>query len=448
MRGDASTELIRADGPPAIPSPWRLTELDGANLLLVLRGTWVFDTALPAARMKAALAGLLTRYPQLAGRLARGGTEVPLTNVGVPFGVASRPDLSVAALVEQPALGPSLAPRLSPWRIRSGGQPLLAVRLTRLRDGEVLSVTASHAALDGRSFYGLVHAWGERVAGRSAPEPVLDQSLVPDARAPLDRDAVRADALARGWRPLPLRLLLRVGWLLVTGRLGGRSRAIPLASGALAALLAEARRTSGRSDLTSNDALSAHLAGRFLALFDHAPGTPCHLVTVLDARERVPALPPAFCGNAAYAAVAAELPAGASLGDVAGLAHDGLRPYLTVPSPRLAGDLALGRALVRHRLLMMPYDLGAMHAARPTLAYVNSFVRLPLYDVDLGANGRPLNPCHVVPHDLPDPVLIWPAPPARGGVEVYLTGTAARALARRPPGDGWWRELRRFDPSA
>jgi len=50
-----------------------------------------------------------------------------------------------------------------------------------------------------------------------------------------------------------------------------------------------------------------------------------------------------------------------------------------------------------------------------------------------------------MPFDLPDPVLIWPAPPGRDGVEVYFTGVAARAVARQPLDGEWWRRMRRFE---
>ena len=86
-----------------------------------------------------------------------------------------------------------------------------------------------------------------------------------------------------------------------------------------------------------------------------------------------------------------------------------------------------------------------MHATRPTTVYVNSFSRVPIYEVDFGDEGSPVRPVLAIPHDLPDPVLIWPAPPGTGGVEVFLTGRMARAAARPDAGDPWWKELRSFE---
>lgn len=63
---------------------------------------------------------------------------------------------------------------------------------------------------------------------------------------------------------------------------------------------------------------------------------------------------------------------------------------------------------------------------------------VPVYAVDFGA-GKPV---FVVPHNLPDPVLIWPAPPSRGGVEVYFTGVIAHAVQKNPH---WLEQVKKFD---
>ena len=65
-------------------------------------------------------------------------------------------------------------------------------------------------------------------------------------------------------------------------------------------------------------------------------------------------------------------------------------------------------------------------------------IKLPIYDVDFGGRG----PVRAIPHNLLDPVLIWPAPPNVGGVEVYLTGMAAHAAARLADDDPWWGDVR------
>lgn len=143
-------------------------------------------------------------------------------------------------------------------------------------------------------------------------------------------------------------------------------------------------------------------------------------------------------GNAAWVLPGAAYPAGADLGRIAALAHDSLAPLLARPLPRLREQLSLGLETLEHGLLLLPYDVAGMHARRPTLSYINSFVRPPIYEIDLGTAARPILPIRAIPHNLPDPFLFWPAPPSRGGVELFLTGVAARALSRDP---GWTRRF-------
>ncbi len=42
-----------------------------------------------------------------------------------------------------------------------------------------------------------------------------------------------------------------------------------------------------------------------------------------------------------------------------------------------------------------------------------------------GEGAPSARPVRVIPHDLPDPLLIWPAPPDRGGVEGYLNAATS-----------------------
>jgi hypothetical protein len=298
--------------------------------------------------------------------------------------------------------------------------------------------------MDGASFYGMVGAWGRTCSGRDVARPVLDQSLLPAPRERPRAEVVR-EAMELGWSKLPWLRILDIAPAFALGRLNVRAAPIRFSPEALGRLLDAARREAGRDDLGTYDALSAHLTRMCLRLHGHGAGTRCQQVTVLDGRERLATIPPTFVGNAAWVVRTATFDVGAGLGEIAAAVHDGLAPMLAVPSPELARQVALGLELMRHKQILLPYDLAAMHGRRPTLTYVNSFARLPVYDVDFGGDGHPVRPVRVVPHDLPDPVLIWPAPPDSGGLEVFLTGRQALALRRHPPGDGWWEELLRFD---
>ncbi len=436
-------DIVQAPEPHEASPPWVLTGLDRANLLLVLRGTWIFEEPLDVARMKEALGQVLALYPHLAGRMV-GGKRVELTNQGVPFEAVEEPELTVEEVCDAPEQAGRFAPPLHKGRVKRGQEAPMTARVTRLADGSVLAVRCIHACLDGSSFYTMVRNWSWLCSGRDFPAPVLDQSLVP---VPLERP--RAELLAcveeQGWRRPSLFKVVTALPALLPSRLLERTPPIHVAAGELRGLKRRAIESTGREDLSTSTALSAHLA-RMCALLHGLPdGTRCQQVFVVDGRERAPGLPAPFAGNAASQIRGAAFEAGASFGEIAARAHDALAPFVARPSPPLAEQMALGREIMRRRLLRLPYDVAAMHTARPTVTYLNNFARMPVYDLDFGEPGHPLRPVRAIPHDLPDPVLFWPAPPDRGGVEVYLTGVAARAAARQPEDGEWWRELRRFE---
>jgi shikimate O-hydroxycinnamoyltransferase len=372
------------------------------------------------------------------------GEAVELNGAGVPFAEASRPELTVQAIRDDHSLAGPLAPGFSKSRVKRGRAAPMAVALTRLADGCVLSVRCSHACLDGASFYGMVRTWSRLCADRSFEPPVLDQSLLPPVPDRPKAEVVRS-ATQMGWTKLSLLGVAGVLPAFALGRLSERAAPIRFSAAALGSLRDAARREANRADLGTNDALSAHLSRMCVRLQGHGPGTRCQQVTVLDARERLSTIPPAFAGNAAWVVVSATFDAGDGLGEVATKVHEGLEPFLSKPSPEMLEQVTLGLELMRTRAMMLPYDFAAMQGRRPTVVYVNNFSRMPVYDVDFGDDAHPARPLLAIPHDLPDPVLIWPAPPDVGGVEVYLTGRMARALRGRAPGDDWWAEMTRFD---
>jgi len=82
---------------------------------------------------------------------------------------------------------------------------------------------------------------------------------------------------------------------------------------------------------------------------------------------------------------------------------------------------------MKNKLSYDPFKLPDMHAKKPTVAYINNFSKLPIYDLDFGS-GKPQ---FVIPHNLYDQVVIWPAYPEKGGVEVYFSGIPARIIKKQ-----------------
>jgi hypothetical protein len=250
------------------------------------------------------------------------------------------------------------------------------------------------------------------------------------------------DAEASGWVKLSLATLAWFAPSYLLGRMHQRAPAVRFSDATLRHLRQAAAPGAGASDLPStNVALSAHLTRMCTKLHGVPEGTPCSQVTILDARQRLSSVPLAFAGNAAYPAVTARFAAGATLLDLAAQIQQRLAPYVAVPSPELLRQFLLAQEVMDHKILMLPFDVAGVHQRHPTVIHINNISKLPIYDVDFGDAAGPAPPVRVIPHNLPDPVLIWPAPPRTGGVEVYFTGVTARAALRRPATDPFWREL-------
>jgi len=74
-----------------------------------------------------------------------------------------------------------------------------------------------------------------------------------------------------------------------------------------------------------------------------------------------------------------------------------------------------------------------IHSKQSTVYHINNFSHLYIYDIDFGS-GQPVS---VILHDLGDQVLIWPAHPDNGGVEIYFAGMSARLIHKLENGDPW-----------
>jgi hypothetical protein len=367
----------------------------------------------------------------------RTGERVVLDNSGVPFSHVAQPQLSLAMVDADHRLASQFHPRWRQGRVKKGLDAPLAVRLTDLADGQVLSVTCTHACMDGNSFYTLVHNWGRLCRGLDIEPPVLDQSLLPLPEARSKAQAAQA-AVDAGWTRLPLIRGLPTLARLALGGLNNRSRPIHLDDDALARL----HQAAGGEDLSFNDVISAHLSRMCAHLYDHDASTRCTQVVVLDGRRRLPGIPPGFTGNASVNVIGATFPGDVSLPDLAQLTHQALGPWLAKPSVAMDAHMKLARELMHHGVLKMHFDITAMHGARPTISYINNFSRLPIYDACFGTAEHPIAPMRVIPHDLPDPLLLWPSPPGQSGLELYLTGSPDHASRALPAEHPWWAALR------
>ena len=93
-----------------------------------------------------------------------------------------------------------------------------------------------------------------------------------------------------------------------------------------------------------------------------------------------------------------------------------------------------------HKLPLFAFDVTEMLSKRPTIAHINNFSKLRIYDIDFGS-GKPVS---VIPHNLSDQVLIWPALPVKGGLEVYFSVIPALRIRKLKEGDAWLKEMMQY----
>lgn len=414
-------DLVTAESQKASCDLWEFTPLDRACLRMVIRGTWIFDTPLNVQLMKDALGKTLSYYPHLAGRM-KSQTGVTLTNEGVPFSMASEPDLLVEDVLKRDDMAniKHFSIAINPGRIMKGIDAPLSVKITELKNGAVLGVQCSHALMDGDSFYTMVYNWSKIFKGEEFEKPVIDQGLLP---APDDTPVqeIKAAALAAGWKQLSIFSIFKLLPAVVSGVIKKRSRPFYVSAATIERLKEEISNAAG-IECSSNLALSALITRRCMELYDHSDDTRCSIVTVINTRKRLANIPATYAGNSSLSLATPPFPAKAGLTEIAAILHQTLEPARKSPSPELQELLQLSINTMNRKLPFAPFDVFGMHAKKPAIAYINNFSKLHIYDIDFGT-GRPVK---VIPHDLLDQVVIWPTSPEHGGVEVYFSGIPTR----------------------
>lgn len=416
---------------------WPLTPTDRFASRWVIQGTWVFDRRIDADTLKRGLVRLLDSYSILSGRMV--GPRIVSLKSGVPVIETTDTGLSVRDFGPGSIDVGRFGDRRNPVLIQLGLAPLLTVKLTHIRDGCVLGVCASHACLDGQGFYAMVRNLGRATRGEPFAPPVFDR--VP-AAPPRRGSAVARAARAAGWHRVTVRDAVRL--LLPPPRAGGRAFVSHFSPEALGRCKEAMVRESGCERLSTNSALVAHVADCARTLLRVDAASSFAVSMTVDQRGRVPDVPEHFAGNAVSLVTAGPISAGAPAGEIAARLHERLAPLLARPSADLAALATLAREVAAHRLPYTPLP-GTPLFGRPTpLFYTNSFSKFPVYDLDFGGASQPVRPVRAIPHNLGDPIVLWPAPPSTGGLDLYFSGRLEQALTTGGHDQAWQTALRRF----
>ena len=421
MNKRKSMEYVQAEEYNVPSEVWEFTPLDRACLKMVIRGTWIFDTQIDVDQLKDALSKALSYYPHLAGRM-KNQTGITLTNDGVPFSVAEEPDLSIEDVIKRDDVTniKDFSTKIKPARLQKGIDAPLNVKFTQLKNGSVLGVQCSHACMDGDSFYTMVYNWGQICRGESFDQPVLDQSLLPEPDDSTTEE-IKAAAFEAGWKQLSIFAIFKLLPAVVSGVIWKRSRSFKISAATIDRLKEQLAKATGML-CSSNLVLSALITKRCMELYKHSENSRCRVVTVINTRTRLAAIPSTYAGNSSLSIATPAFPAEADMSEIASIIHYTLEPARKTPSPELQKLMQLNLNAIKHKLPLAPFDILGMYAKKPIIVYLNNFLKLHIYDIDFGS-GKPVK---VIPHDLHDQVVIWPAPPAIGGVEVYFSGIPIR----------------------
>ena len=423
MAFNPGTEYIKAPDTFKAPLFWKLNEFDKISSSLILRGTFLFDIPLEADELKTSLSKLLMYYPHLAGRMERGNI-IHQNNAGVPFTLSDKSAFTLEDLKNNNLLADHFSTPLSPSKIRHGTEAPMTVKLTKLANGSVIGIRCSHSCLDGVGFYKMIYNWGNLCKGETIEQPVLDQSLIPQPSNHSKKDLLRL-SLNYGWQKLSPFTIIRMVPKLISGRLLKRTNAYYFSLKNLEKLKSQIFNKTGYN-YSTHVLISAFITNIFSKSHKHGEKTSFTVVTVLNTRNRLPGVPNNFAGNAAFSVNSEKIPIDYSIPEIAGIIHDNFKPLLKNNSKELLEQVTLAIDMIHKRMIMIPYNINKMHTKNPTTIYINNFSKIPIYDINFGSGV----PIHVIPHNLPDPVLIWPAHPKRGGVEVYFTGYAADVIKK------------------
>ncbi|MBL4706625.1 MAG: hypothetical protein JKY54_19000 [Flavobacteriales bacterium] len=420
-----STQVVIAAQAPQPNSKWAFSNVDLNLFPVVLRGTWIFDHQLDGKDLQQGLSTLLSYYPHLAGRMK--GRKIVLSNQGVLFICASNPALSREDLRKDHSLAKRVSAPLSRIKIMLGESASMSVKLTMLKDGSVLSVRCSHACMDGFSFYTMMSDWGKICRGIDIDPPIIDQAVFPTF-SNSKKDEAKSKAQAQGWYGISLSGLFRMLWLVSSGKAVSRSRPYYFSPDMIDKMKQELSEDDNKP-FSSNTVLAALLANWLSSLLKHTDDTECSMTMVVDCRQRVACFPNKFIGNASSVLSFSIANANAGLKEVAESIHAALSRLRDPSSSAFSDQYWLLSELIYHRVTLMPCNVTEAFSKQPREYYLNNFTRFPIYEVDF-SHGEPVL---VIPHNLPDPVLIWPAPPEKGGFEVYLTGSLNIALIESEP---------------
>ncbi|KAG2580757.1 BAHD acyltransferase DCR-like [Panicum virgatum] len=377
------------------------------NQKLLLYRTVDFPDA--AARITAALSDALRVFYPLAGRI-RQDADGALAVEGDEGAEVLEAEAEGVAVDELAGSGgdcgervmQQLVPYTGVMNLEGLRRPLLAVQLTKLKDGLAVGCAFNHAVLDGTSTWHFMSYWAQlcRTSSPSSlvPQPIHERSLARPVRVRLDLPE-SAEAHEKTDPNGPKKPLV------------ARVFSFPAATVARIKAAANAALPPAAKPFSTFQSLGAHLWRAVSRARGLGPADITAFAVFADCRARLdPPLPPAYFGNLIQA-VFTGVPAGMLLGG----------------PPELAAGL-LQKAIDDHDAAAVTRRLEEYEAAPklfhysdagPNCVAVGSSPRFKVYDVDFGF-GRPERVRSGGNNKFDGMVYLYPARAGDGGIDVEL----------------------------
>ncbi|KAL5231566.1 hypothetical protein ABZP36_030342 [Zizania latifolia] len=362
------------------------------------------------SRMSAALSDALACFHPLAGRIRQDEHDGALFvdgHQGAEVAEAAADQVSVDDLAGEECSDDAdkvmqlLVPYTGVMNLEGLHRPLLAVQLTRLKDGLAVGCAFNHAVLDGTSTWHFMSSWAELCRGAGAPAllPVHNRAMARSVRVRLPLPASAQDHEKADPNGPKKPLVARVF-------------SFPASAVARAKAAANAALPPDAKPFSSFQSLGAHIWRAVSRARGLGPSDITVFAVFADCRARLdPPVPAAYFGNLIQA-VFTGVPAGMLLGG----------------PPELAAGL-LQKAIDEHDAAAVTRRLEEYEAAPklfhysdagPNCVAVGSSPRFRVYDVDFGF-GRPERVRSGGNNKFDGMVYLYPGRGGDGGIDVELS---------------------------
>ncbi len=433
-------EWINCPDPNWSPHPLSALDLNYAHSGNVIGTVYVFDDPLRELQIRTGLVELARLVPALTGRIDPKSSCVVLNDHGLLFEIAEYCGSSKEFQDPIQNIHQRLDFVHEPKRIEilKGRAPLMTVRLTHFRDGgSMLGMAISHCLVDGYGFHRLMQYLSEIILGHLR-EPVSLSPELYDLGTSRTVKAWKAEMRAQNMA-LPGRqfgLIGRakkefMGFMLDRFRARGREM-FHFTPGQLEQLKANILEESGLDWISTNMALGAHLISAILPLQRSAKDRDLGIGNVVNVRSRIAEKSgsnrSAFIGNA----LCIMIDNLSTEGPLTEIPRGAIARHLRSSFDKMTSEHLEWALNTVFDALSAGYGYPGLGLTDPIMS-INNQAKFDVYNVDYGV-GRPRR---VIPHDVGDHIMIFPA--MDGGVEVYIrdfVSVKRQAMLQQPK----WRD--------